>query len=484
MIPVLGRRRAGVLLHPTSLPGDGAVGRLGAEAYRFVDFLEAAGFSVWQTLPLGPADEHGSPYCSQSTHAGNAMLIDPHDFERYPELPPGIDGAAAHDAPLETYRAFRAAATRRQLGQLARFALTHRSWLLPYGLYMLCREQFGGAPWWQWPEDVRHRSIPLLLRMLARDKDRFRAAVFQQYLFHLQWSGLKRHANERGIFLFGDLPFYVDVNSVEVWWDRALFRVDMDGRPEAVAGVPPDYFNEQGQLWGNPLYDWDALAETGYGWWVERLRAQLERFDLTRLDHFRALESYWEIPASAATARDGRWREGPGEELLTVLKERLGTVPLVAEDLGIITDGVRELRDRFDLPGMLVLQFGFDGLGDNPHLPANHVDNAVVYTGTHDNDTLIGWCRSLDEGARRHVAEVLGVSEDRVAEALIEAAYASPARLAVLPMQDLLSLGAETRMNRPGIAGGNWSWRFDWEQVTPEVTALARERAGRYGRLA
>jgi 4-alpha-glucanotransferase len=308
--------------------------------------------------------------------------------------------------------------------------------------------------------------------------------LFEQYLFELQWTALKRYANTRGVLLFGDLPFYVDRNSVEVWWERGLFQLDARGEPLAVAGVPPDYFNEDGQLWGNPLYDWEEMERGGFRWWLRRLHAQLERFDVVRIDHFRALESYWEVRAGAATAREGQWRPGRGAALLTALRAELGAIPLVAEDLGIITDEVRALRDRFELPGMVVLQFAFDGSSDNPHLPRHHRRNEVVYTGTHDNDTTVGWYASLDAYAREVVRRSLGLTAPPVVpDFLIEAAYASNAALAIVPLQDLLALDSASRMNTPGTTLGNWGWRFAWSQVPAGLAVVCRERAQRCGRL-
>jgi 4-alpha-glucanotransferase len=318
---------------------------------------------------------------------------------------------------------------------------------------------------------------------LAANRTAVRALLFEQYLFELQWTELKRYANERGVLLFGDLPFYVDRNSVEVWWDRELFSLDASGEPLGVAGVPPDYFNADGQLWGNPLYDWDAMERDGFRWWVERMRCQLAGFDLLRIDHFRALESYWDVPAGAQTARHGQWRKGRGDALLGVLREQLGDTPLVAEDLGMITDEVRELRDRFELPGMVVLQFAFDGTPDNPHLPRHHRRRAVVYTGTHDNDTTVGWYASLDARSRATVDDALGVGPTpAMPEALIDAAYASNAALAIVPMQDLLARDSGARMNTPGTAVGNWRWRFAWSDVPASLAAECRERALRSGR--
>ncbi|MGB7215468.1 MAG: 4-alpha-glucanotransferase [Gammaproteobacteria bacterium] len=482
MSAVLGRRRAGVLLHPTSLPGPGPSGTLGNDALRFVDWLVSGGFSVWQTLPLGPTDAHGSPYSQQSAYAGNPRLLDPRRLAELDELPARMEFDAVHDAPLDAYRSFARCASAGQRRAFAAFVRKNRARLLPYGLFELLRRRFDDAPWWEWPEDLRRRSPRALRAVIAEERETFRSIAFRQYLFDLSWFSLKRYANARGVFLFGDLPFYVDANSVEVWWEPHLFRMEADGRLPVVAGVPPDYFNENGQLWGNPIYAWEAHEASGFDWWMRRLVLELERFDLLRLDHFRALESYWEVPGDATTARDGCWRRAPGDKLLETLKARLGEVPLVAEDLGLITDEVRALRDRFALPGMVVLQFAFDGLPDNPHVPSRHRAAAVVYTGTHDNDTVVGWYASLDDESRRRVFATLG-PEPRMPEALIDAAYASPAGLAIIPMQDLLGLGSEARMNRPGTVEGNWRWRFAWSDLDPQIAVDARRRAAASGRL-
>jgi 4-alpha-glucanotransferase len=477
---LLATRRAGVLLHPTSLPGPGPRGTLGADARRFVDWLAAGEFTVWQTLPLGVPDAYGSPYGLRSAYAGDPRLIDGADLAAVEPLPAGIDASGDCGA---RYASFSAHATAEQRRAFARFVRARRRWLLPYGLFEHFRASFGGAPWWEWPAEYRVLQAERLRECVAANRSQLRALYFEQYLFDLQWSALKRYAHEHGVYLFGDLPFYADRNSADVWWQRDVFTVDAAGETLAVAGVPPDYFNAEGQLWGNPLYDWDALERSGFRWWLERIAAQLERFDLLRIDHFRALESYWEIPAGAPTARLGQWRRGRGDALLAALRRKLGAVPLVAEDLGIITDDVRALRDRFELPGMIVLQFAFDGSADNPHLPRHHRRNAVVYTGTHDNDTTVGWYTSLDSRTRDAVQRALGVGPSPpVPEFLVDAAYASNAALAVVPMQDLLGLDSGARMNRPGTLVGNWQWRFDWPDVPASLAAACRERALRTGR--
>lgn len=480
MNSVLAARRAGVLLHPTSLPGPAARGTLGADARRFVDWLAAGGFSVWQTLPLGVTDAYGSPYCLRSVHAGDPRFIDGADLADFVVLPAGMASGGDRD---ERYASFAALANADQRRAFAEFVRARRHWLQPYALFEVWSTRFGQAPWWQWPESYRQRDAAALRASLAADRERLRAFMFEQYLFELHWTALKRYANEQGVLLFGDLPFYVDRNSVEVWWEPRLFALDPHGEPLAVAGVPPDYFNADGQLWGNPLYDWRAMERSGFRWWLARLREQLARFDLVRIDHFRALESYWEVPAGAPSARVGQWRPGAGHALLAALRAELGEMPLVAEDLGLITDEVRALRDRFELPGMIVLQFAFDGSPDNPHLPQHHRRNAVVYTGTHDNDTTVGWYASLESHARDVVHGMLGVGPTpAVPEFLIDAAYASNAALAIVPMQDLLARDSGARMNTPGTVVGNWRWRFAWPDVPASLAATCRERAVRSGR--
>ena len=482
MNPVLAARRAGVLLHPTSLPGPESRGTLGADARRFVDWLAAGGFSVWQTLPLGVTDAYGSPYCLRSAYAGDPRFIDTADLGDYEVLPPGIAGLTERGA---RYAAFTALASGEQRRAFAEFVRTRRRWLLPYGLFEVLSARFSQLPWWQWPDACRAADAATLRAAMAGQREQFRALLFEQYLFELQWSALKRYANERGVFLFGDLPFYVDRNSVEVWWQRDLFALDENDEPTAVAGVPPDYFNAEGQLWGNPLYDWEAMRHSGFRWWQERMLEQLLRFDLVRIDHFRALESYWEVPAGAPSARVGQWRRGAGDALLATLHAELGAMPLVAEDLGLITDEVRALRDRFELPGMVVLQFAFDGSADNPHLPRHHRRNAVVYTGTHDNDTTVGWYAALDAHARDVVHGMLGLGPTPpVPEFLIDEAYTSNALLAIVPMQDLLGRDSGARMNTPGTVVGNWRWRFEWDDVPAALAQACRERADRTGRRA
>lgn len=482
--PVLDRRRAGVLLHPTSLPGNGDNGTLGAEARRFVDFLADSGFSVWQTLPLGPTHADRSPYQCLSVHAGNPRLIDFAALEDSGWLPRGAASlAVAGDdrrrllmQALDGYRA------QGNGGDLAGFLAAQAFWLDDYALYSALRHDSGHLAWWQWPAAWRDRDRHALSEARVRLAEEIELVRFEQFLFFRQWRELREYAHARGVRLFGDLPIFVAQDSADVWAQRHNFDLDDAGQPRAVAGVPPDYFSATGQRWGNPLYDWQRLQVDGFRFWVERLQTQLELFDLVRIDHFRGFQAYWSIPATESTAVSGHWVEAPGTALFEVLQQEFGTLPVVAEDLGLITPEVTALRDCFALPGMCVLQFAFDGGPGNPYLPHNHVANSVIYTGTHDNDTTLAWYEQLAAPQQQAVLDYLGYPGEAMPWPLIRAALASVARLAMVPMQDLLELGAGQRMNLPGTAESNWSWRFDWTQFTPDLSARLRRLVELYGR--
>lgn len=427
--PLPGQRAAGVLLHPSSLPGPGPTGRLDA-AHAFVDWLAAAGFRVWQMLPVGPVDDWACPYQPPSAFAGDPRLVAPRAGPRLP--------------------------TRRQLDA---FRTEQASWLADWTLFAaLRREQ--GRPWWQWPEPLRDRDPDALAAARRRLAADIAAAETVQWRFAVQWRRLKDHANARGVRLFGDLPLYCAHDSADVWARRGLFAVGADGRITAEAGVPPDAFAATGQHWGQPLHAWEAHAAEGWAWWIERLRTLAARFDLLRVDHFRGFAAAWAIPAGAADARAGAWTPGPGRAPFDAIREALGALPLVAEDLGTITDDVHALRDALGLPGMRVLQFAFYGAADNPHRPEHHPECSVAYTGTHDNDTALGWWRGLDPATRARVRAALGTTGADMPAPLIDAALHARARLAVLPLQDVLGLGREARMNVPGRPAGNWRWRF------------------------
>ncbi len=412
-------------MHLASLPAP-----LGRGGRAFIDWLAEAGFSVWQFLPLGPTGPDRSPYFARSDFAGNPALLDPAE-------PPG-DGA--------DWVAFRHAT---------------REWLDDYALFEVISARFPGVSWWEWPAPLARRESRALAAIERECLAELEHVRSEQFAFFVQWRRLSQYAHERGVRLFGDLPFYVGPMSAETWADREQFQLDESGRPAAVAGVPPDYFSELGQVWGNPVYDWTVMQCDGFAFWRARLGAQLARLDVLRIDHFRAFCSYWAVPAGARDARGGQWRETPGEALLQRVRAEFGELPIVAEDLGLITEDVTALRKAFALPGMRVLQFAFDGSADNPHLPARVETDSVVYTGTHDNDTTLGWYRSLDEHTKGHVDRTLGVTGESMPEALVRAALESRGRLAVIPAQDLLGLGSEARLNTPGTQGAaNWSWRL------------------------
>lgn len=470
------QRRAGVLLHPTSLPGPFPVGDLGPAADRFLDRLAAAGISVWQVLPLGPTGLGDSPYGALSAFAGNPVLISP---ERLVE--DGLLEAGELGAPVPALDRVDYPEARRVKAELLRTAFQRFEqrrvpalneeneawaaaperalWLADWGLFAALRSVHASAPWQGWPEGLRRRA-PAELAAARHDlAAHVRFHAFLQFLFDRQWLRLRHAAGERGIALFGDLPIYLAPDAADVWAGPDLFELDDEGRSTAVAGVPPDYFSADGQLWGNPLYRWSRMAEDGYAWWVERLRANFRWFDLLRLDHFRGFAAYWEVPAAATTARDGRWVDAPGAKLFAALRAALGPLPLVAEDLGVITDDVVALRRALDLPGMAILQFGFeDGTSEfQPHRLRPH---SVVYTGTHDNDTTPGWFAGTSDATRTRVRDYLGCSDADAPWAVVRTALTSVAELAMVPAQDLLGLGSEARLNTPGISSGNWSWRL------------------------
>lgn len=482
------RRSAGVLLHLTSLPGAHTRGALGENARRWIDLLADSGFTVWQTLPVGPADDSGSPYFSRSVHAGDVALIDLGALAAEglvrEEAPHGAEPPAHFRKRklLEALIGFENRADERGRADYTAFVDAHRSWLLDDGLFLALKAEHQGRPWWEWRSDLRDREPRAITQAHERHRAAIEQFVFEQYLFHRQWQAVRRRAHERGVRLFGDIPIYVAHDSVEVWAHRESFKLDATGQPLAVAGVPPDYFAVDGQLWGNPLYDWERMRGDGFAWWVARLRTQLERFDLLRIDHFRGLESFWEIPAGARTARSGHWRPAAGAALLERLRLAFGDLPFVAEDLGVITPEVERLRSQFDLPGMRILQFAFGDSAGNPYLPHNHDRRSVVYTGTHDNDTTLGWYGTLDAKVRTHVNEYLGCNSDDVVHSMIRAVLASVTDLAVVPLQDLLWLGSEARMNTPGTTQGNWRWSFEWHQIPADFAARWRHMNHLYGR--
>jgi len=485
------RRRSAVLLHITSLPGPFHKGVLGEEARSFINDLIASGFSVWQFLPLGPTHGHGSPYESLSTFAGNPELIDLRDCVTHGWL----DASCLQNCSTASEHAhLRARASKTFWDNIennaglkqsvAVFRQANACWLDDYALFAALKTIFHDGAWWQWPVALRDRDPETIKKIKTDYKQLLRQALFEQFIFDRQWHALKAYAEDKGVQLFGDLPIYVAHDSADVWASRASFTVNETGLCNEVAGVPPDYFSETGQRWGNPLYHWEVMQADDFGWWVRRVRHQLELMHMLRIDHFRALEAFWVIPGESEDGIIGEWRKAPGEALLSTLQLELGHLPLIAEDLGIITEEVTALREKFGLPGMKILQFAFGGDNHNPYLPGNFGEDAVVYTGTHDNDTTMGWFEGSDEHVRQHTLRVLDATADDMPWALIACALESPTMLAVIPMQDLLELGTEAKFNTPGTLDNNWSWRM---KSLPEHDADCWQKAatlnGKYGRI-
>ena len=495
-------RAAGVLLHPTSFPSRYGIGDLGKEAYRFVDFLVAAKQQLWQVLPLGPTGYGDSPYQCFSTFAGNPLLISPDRLVREGYLPPG---AIATVPPFPTDKVdfgavipyknglwqqafdhFRTHGTLEQWERLAAFCEEQSSWLDDYALFMALKQHYAdredGGVWNHWPDEIALRTPEGVERWTEQLRDDVERHKFLQFLFFEQWLALKRYANERGIQIIGDIPIFVAFDSADVWANPEMYYLQEDGAPSFVAGVPPDYFSETGQRWGNPLYRWERMAAQGYRWWAARLQMCLTQNDIVRIDHFRGFEAYWEIPAEEETAIIGRWVLGPGAALFDALREELGELPIIAEDLGVITPEVEALRDRYGFPGMNILQFAFGSAAENRFLPHNIQAHSVVYTGTHDNDTSRGWYESESEATRDHVRRYLACDGHDVAWDLVRAANASVAALAIVPMQDLLNLPTAARMNYPGRLGGNWQWRYTRAMLADWIAPRLAELAELYGR--
>jgi len=477
-----GTRAAGVLLHPTSLPGRGGIGGLGDEVIAFLDWMREAGLRIWQVLPLNPPGYGNSPYGCLSSYAGNPLLISlpADDIPSFPD--DHVDFDRVHElksALLRTsFARFRATASDVERAALTAFERDN-AWLPDWALFAALREQNGAREWTAWPPELAFRDKDSISRARRELAEEIRFHKYVQWLFFTQWAAVRRAADARGIEIMGDVPIYVAWDSADVWANRHLFQLDEHGVPSVVAGVPPDYFSETGQRWGNPLYRWDALRETRYRWWVSRIRAALRFADVVRIDHFRGFAAYWEIPASETTAIHGRWMPGPGKALFDAVRSALGDLPLVAEDLGFITPEVHALRRAIGIPGMRVLQFAFQQ-PNSPHLPHCYPPETVVYTGTHDNDTARGWYEHASVEERTAVALYLGLEpSDDVAWALIRAAFTSVAETAIVPVQDILGLGSEGRMNMPGAEKDNWSWRLQ----EGALTAAHAERVRRLGEV-
>ncbi len=483
-------RSSGMLLHPTSFPGPYGIGDLGPFAYRFIDYLAETGSKLWQVLPLGPTSYGDSPYQCFSAFAGNPYMVSPdflmqeglltsEDLSDMPYWEPNrvdfgliyqwkpklLDKAFAH---------FEQSGSDQLRSEWAEFRQSNAAWLDDYALFMALKDANGGVAWNEWPAPQRDRDPQTLAEARSQFADNITRQQFRQFLFFRQWNALRKYANEKGIQVIGDIPIFVAMDSSDAWANPGLFYLDEAGKPTVVAGVPPDYFSPTGQLWGNPLYRWDVHKASGFAWWIERIRATLTTVDIVRIDHFRGFAGYWEVPGDAPTAQTGRWVPGPGIDLFVAIRDALGDLPIIAEDLGEITPDVIELRNTLGLPGMKILQFGFSG-PDNPFLPHHYPENCVVYTGTHDNDTALGWYRTCPHNERDFYHRYLGRDNANVPGDMIRAIWSSVAVFAIAPLQDFLGMGTEGRMNFPGKVGGYWAWRMDESHLSDWLKGRMKE---------
>jgi 4-alpha-glucanotransferase len=491
-------RAAGILLHPTSLPGKFGIGDLGKEAYRFVDFLEAARQTIWQVFPLGPTGYGDSPYQSFSAFAGNPLLISPEklkdegllsdeDLTSIPDYDPHqIDYGSVIDYKYsllkKAYENFRNKKTSREF---EKFIKDNSDWLDDYALFMAAKEYHGGGTWTGWDKELVKRTPSAIKEWTEKLKDQINYVKFIQYTFFKQWTELRTYANSKSVKIIGDMPIFIAYDSADSWQHKDIFSIDEEGNLSFVAGVPPDYFSETGQLWGNPLFKWKEMEKNDFEWWRRRITKLLQFVDIIRIDHFRGFDAYWEIPGDAETAITGRWVKAPGEKFFSTLIKHLGELPIIAEDLGVITKSVRELRDNFNFPGMKILQFAFGTKMETKFLPHNLVPNSLIMTGSHDNDTTRAYfekARTQDNDIYEHMQKYLNYYGDEIVFELIRVAYRSVSDLVVIPMQDILNLGAEARMNFPGKLGGNWTWRFTWDMVPYGIADKYKELAKLYER--
>ncbi|MFQ5855135.1 MAG: 4-alpha-glucanotransferase [Anaerolineae bacterium] len=494
------RRSSGVLLHPTSFPGRFGIGGLGESAYDFVDFLADSGQQLWQVLPLGPTGYGDSPYQALSVFAGNPLLISldeliregalsPSDVEDAPQFP--VDRVDYGEvirfkmpALRRSFQRFTTCASSVQRGEFSEFCDANCNWLNDFALFMALKDNFGGIAWTAWDRDIAARE-PEAIRHWTKELDsQIRFHQYLQFQFFRQWLALKHYANSRGIRIIGDMPIFAAHDSADTWSHPELFHLDEQGNPAVMAGVPPDHFSPAGQLWGNPLYRWDVLAQNSYAWWIARFHAAFQLLDIVRVDHFRGFEAYWVVPAGEETAVAGQWVKGPGMDLFGAVEHALGKLAIIAEDLGFVTPEVKTLLEATGFPGMQVLQFAFDTDASNGFLPHNYERNCIVYTGTHDNDTTRGWFESQPEDRRGTVLQYLGTDGSQIHWDFIRLAFGSVAYMAVVPLQDVLGLGSEARMNYPGRASGNWTWRYTADMLTDEIAERLGMLAAVYGRTA
>ncbi|HEY0384725.1 MAG TPA: 4-alpha-glucanotransferase [Pyrinomonadaceae bacterium] len=503
-------RSSGILLHPTSLPGKFGIGDLGSAAHAFVDFLAASGQSLWQVLPLGPTGYGDSPYQCFSAFAGNTLLISPEQLMQEGLLAAtDLSGAPVfsservdfgevikfkHALLAKTFESFRRTTNTGLRSDFETFCQQAASWLDDYALFRALKDAQAGRAWNEWDSALVRREPAAIARAREELREQIDAQKFYQYLFFKQWAALKAYCHASGIQLIGDIPIFVARDSADVWTNPEQFKLDQKGNPVVVAGVPPDYFSATGQLWGNPIYNWERMRADGFQWWLKRVRATLEIYDIVRIDHFRGFAASWEVPGADRTAERGRWVQVPGRELFAAIKSALGDLPIIAEDLGVITPDVEALRDDFGFPGMRILQFGFGGDSLNLDLPHNYIRNIVVYTGTHDNDTIAGWFESeAGAGSTRDAAQVererqfcldyLNADGREIHWDFIRAVLASVADTAIVPLQDLLGLGTQARMNLPASTNGNWAWRYRADALTEKLSARLRHLTELYGRV-
>jgi 4-alpha-glucanotransferase len=498
---MLDSRASGILLHPTSLPSRFGIGDLGGEAYQFVDFLADGYQQIWQILPIGPTGFGNSPYLSYSALAGNPLLIAPtklqeaglltkEDLYHLPQFPlDRVDFDLVIEIKLPLLKKasdnFKDHATKKQLAEFQQFCDLQKHWLDDYALFMAIKDKQGGTSWHQWDKPLAKRDPETIMEWTTLLKEEIFFHKFLQYQFFAQWKELKKYANQKGVFIFGDIPIYVAHDSVDVWAHPEIFHLDeKTGEAALMAGVPPDYFSATGQLWGNPVYNWEELQKTNFHWWIARVRGILEYVDIIRIDHFRGFEAFWAVKQGQKTAEKGKWLQAPGEEFFTLLEQQLGKLAIVAEDLGVITPEVEALRDKFNFPGMKILQFAFDSDRVNGFLPFNFVNrNCIVYTGTHDNDTTVGWFDKRDREAQRRVIDYLGcLCSDGIHWALIRLAMNSVANISIFPFQDILGLGTDAKMNTPSQPEDNWEWRCRGEAFNQELSDRLKYMTYLYGR--
>lgn len=490
------KRASGILLHITSLPGAQGIGTMGEEAFKFVDYLAEARQKIWQILPLGSTGFGDSPYQCFSAFAGNELLIDigklqedglieQSELKKIPKFDKKkvqFQEVRSWKLPLLRKAFLKFAEGNSLTNGYSGFIKEHNWWLHDYALFIASKQLFRGEVWNEWEDALKYREQKALKKYSLELKDEIVFQKFLQFLFFRQWFALKNYANSKGIKIFGDIPLYVSSDSADVWANPNLFLLDEKLKPTHVGGVPPDYFSEDGQLWGNPVFNWDEMRKTGYNWWIARLHFNLKMFDFARIDHFRGLSSFWLVEATQETAINGRWIPAYGTEMLGKLKEQWGNLPLVAEDLGEIDQDVEKLRDDFQLPGMKVLQFAFSSDQTNAHLPHNYTANFIAYTGTHDNNTTKGWYKSRGKVEKEGIAKYFSGKRRKIVIEMIESIWSSVAVIAIIPFQDLLQLGAGSRMNIPGTASGNWRWRFTWKQLGKKHSGFLKQLTQKYNR--